>query len=81
MTKAVQHAQMPIFFTQAKNDYDTSPSRELAAAMEKSSKTHELQIFPKFGGSNQEAHEFCVHGGDIWSEQVFAFFAQSIQQK
>ena len=78
MTEAVRHAQMPIFFIQAKNDYDVSPSRDLAAAMEKSSKPHELEIFPKFGKSNQEAHEFCIHGGEIWADQVFSFLSQSM---
>jgi carboxymethylenebutenolidase len=79
MTQAVQRAQMPVFFIQAKNDYDTSPSRDLAAAMEKSSKPHELQIFPKFGNGNQEAHEFCIHGSDIWGPAVLQFFSQSMQ--
>lgn len=75
MTQAVQHSQMPIFFIQAKNDYDVSPSRDLASAMDKSAKPHAIQIFPSFGKSNQEAHEFCVHGGEIWAPQVFSFFA------
>ena len=79
MTQAVRHAQMPIFFIQAKNDYDISPSRDLTAAMEKSSKPHELQIFPKFGNSNQEAHEFCVHGSAIWGSKVLQFFSQSLR--
>jgi dienelactone hydrolase len=79
MTQAVQHAQMPIFFIQAKNDYDVSPSRDLAAAMEKSGKPHTLQIFPAFGKSNQDAHEFCVHGGEIWAPQVFSFLAQALK--
>lgn len=75
MIQAVQHSQMPIFFIQAKNDYDVSPSHDLAAAMEKSGKPHALQIFPAFGKSNQDAHEFCVHGGEIWAPQVFSFIA------
>jgi carboxymethylenebutenolidase len=79
MIQAVQYSQMPIFFIQAKNDYDVSPSRDLAAAMEKSSKPHNLQIFPAFGKSNQEAHEFCVHGGEIWAPQVFPFLEQALQ--
>jgi carboxymethylenebutenolidase len=79
MLRAVQHAQMPIFFIQAKNDYDISPSRDLAAAMEKSNKPHTIQIFPSFGKSNQDAHEFCLHGGEIWASQVFSFLAQSMQ--
>jgi carboxymethylenebutenolidase len=79
MTQAVQHSQMPIFFIQAKNDYDVSPSRDLAAAMEKSSKPHVLQIFPTFGKSNQDAHEFCVHGGEIWEPQVFSFLTKAFE--
>jgi dienelactone hydrolase len=79
MLKAVRQAQMPILFIQAKNDYDISPSRDLAAAMQKSNKAHAIQIFDRFGKSTQDAHEFCVHGGEIWSSQVFSFLAQSMQ--
>jgi carboxymethylenebutenolidase len=79
MIQAVEHSQMPIFFIQAKNDYDVSPSQDLAAAMEKSGKPHALQIFPAFGKSNQDAHEFCIHGGEIWAPHVFSFLAQGLK--
>lgn len=79
MLKAVQQAQMPILFIQAQNDYDLAPSRDLAAKMEKSAKPHSLQIFPRFGKTNQEAHEFCIHGSDLWAPQVFSFLTQSTQ--
>jgi carboxymethylenebutenolidase len=75
----VQRAQVPVFFIQAKNDYDTSPSKELAAAMEKASKTHAIQIFPHFGKTHQDAHEFCVHGIDSWGPQVFSFLQESFK--
>ena len=80
MTNAVQNAQMPVFFIQAENDYDTAPSKDLAAAMDKVHKEHSIQIFPKFGRNNQDAHEFCIHGEGIWGPQVFAFIAKSFQQ-
>lgn len=79
MKEAVRHAQMPIFFVQAENDYDVTPSRELAADMEKASKPHRMQIFPRFGKSAQDAHEFCVHGGEIWAPQVFSFLTTASQ--
>ena len=79
MIRAVQHSQMPIFFIQAKNDYDVSPSRELAAEMEKSAKPHAIQVFPSFGKSSQAAHEFCIRGGELWASQVFSFLAWSMQ--
>jgi dienelactone hydrolase len=79
MIQAVQHSQMPVFFIQAKNDYDVSPSHDLAAVMEKSGKPHALQIFPYFGKSNQDAHEFCIHGGEIWAPQVFSFLTEALK--
>lgn len=78
MLQAARQSQMPVLFIQAKNDYDIAPSRELAAEMEKSAKPHVLQIFPSFGKSNQEAHEFCIHGGELWAPQVFSFLTQSM---
>jgi carboxymethylenebutenolidase len=81
MLTAVRNAQMPIFFIQAKNDYDTTPSRELATAMQKAGKAHDLEIFPEFGKGHQEAHEFCVHGSDVWGSKVLAFFDAAVAQQ
>lgn len=78
MRKAVQNAAMPILFVQAQNDYDLAPSHDLAEAMEKSGKPHATHIYPKFGKTNQDAHEFCVHGGTIWEPDVFAFLNSSM---
>jgi len=78
LIKAVQSAEMPILFVQTENDYDVAPSRELAAAMEKSGKAHAIEIFPRFGKTNQEAHEFCVHGGEVWAPRVFAFLKANL---
>ena len=38
MTRSVRHSRAPIFFFQAENDYDLSPSRVLSAAMKDSGK-------------------------------------------
>jgi carboxymethylenebutenolidase len=40
MTRAVRNAHTPIFFFQAANDYDLSPSKTLAAAMKDANKTY-----------------------------------------
>jgi dienelactone hydrolase len=78
MLQAARRSQMPVLLIQAKNDYDLAPSRELAAEMEKSAKPHVLQVFPAFGKSNQEAHEFCIHGTELWAPQVFSFLDQAM---
>jgi dienelactone hydrolase len=79
MLTAVRNAAVPILFVQAQNDYDLAPSRDLAATMEKSGKAHATHIYPKFGKTNQDAHEFCVHGGEIWAPDVFTFLKASLQ--
>jgi carboxymethylenebutenolidase len=78
LIKAVRQAQMPVLFIQAENDYDLAPSRTLTAEMEKVNKPHELLLFPSFGQTTQEAHEFCVHGGEIWAPKVFSFLSQAM---
>src|SRR6266850_1874118 len=49
MTRAVRNSRAPIFFFQAENDYDLSPSRTLSAAMNDAGKVFELKIYPAFG--------------------------------
>jgi carboxymethylenebutenolidase len=78
LIKAVRHAQMPVLFIQAENDYDLAPTRTLAAEMEKASKSHAIQIFPHFGKTAQDAHEFCIHGGEIWAPSVFSYLTNAM---
>ena len=73
MTRAVRNARAPIFFFQAENDYDLSPSRTLSAAMKESGKTFEMKIYPRFGKSADEGHSFAYLGSSIWSHDVFRF--------
>ena len=79
MSNAVRKSLVPIFFIQAANDYDLAPSKKLSQDMEKAGKPYKLQIFPAFGTTAQEGHEFCVHGGQIWASEVFAFLGSAMQ--
>src|SRR6185436_8371923 len=54
MIDAATHARIPIFFGQAENDYDLTPSRALSAAMTKAGKPNVMKIFPAFGGTTAE---------------------------
>ena len=75
MTRAVRHSQAPIFFFQAENDHDLSPSRTLSAAMKEAGKVFELKIYPPFGKSAFDGHSFTWLGSAIWGDDVFAFLA------
>ncbi len=80
LLRAAQRATVPILLTQAENDYDLSPTRSLAAELQRVGKPHKLLIFPSFGQTAQDGHEFCVRGADIWASEFFSFLSASIGQ-
>jgi len=73
MLGAVRQARAPIFFLQAENDYDLSPSRVLAAAMKDAGKQYQLKIYPPYGKSVADGHAFGYFGGAVWGDDVFRF--------
>ncbi len=77
MTEAVVNARVPVMFIQAENDADTSPSRELAAAMQAADKAHRIHIFPAFGETSSDGHSFGYFGAAIWGDTVFSFFEEN----
>jgi carboxymethylenebutenolidase len=76
MTRAVRNSRTPIFFLQAENDYDLSPSKTLAAAMKNAGRPFELKIYPPFGESKDDGHTFGYFGGAVWADEVFSFLRQ-----
>jgi hypothetical protein len=81
MTRAVRHSRAPIFFFQAANDYDLSPSRTLAAAMKDAGKVFEMKIYPAFGQSASDGHAFGYFGSAVWADDVFGFLDQQCHPK
>jgi carboxymethylenebutenolidase len=73
MIRAARASRAPMFFLQAANDYDLTPSRTLAEAMQKAGKIAELKIYPAFGDGPGEGHGFGWHGSSIWAEDVVRF--------
>jgi carboxymethylenebutenolidase len=73
MIHAVQNAKAPIFFFQAKNDYDLETTYVLSAAMKIVGKKFQMKIYPPFGKSVQDGHAFGYFGSSAWSKDVFVF--------
>lgn len=74
LTAAAQAARIPIFLLQAANDFDTSPTRLLSAAMTAAGRPHTQRIFPPHGVSPMEGHaHFCNYGQAEWGPEVLAF--------
>ena len=76
MIAAVRNSQAPIFFFQAANDYDLTPSRMLSAAMKEADKAYEMKIYPAFGKSAPDGHSFAWLGSSTWADDVFQFLQQ-----
>src|SRR5713226_3811058 len=76
MTRAVRNATAPIFFFQAANDFDLSPSKTVSAEMNKVRKTYKLKIYPAYGDSSGDGHTFGYFGSDVWADDVFGFLNQ-----
>jgi dienelactone hydrolase len=74
LVTAARAARVPIFFLQAENDYDTTPSRVLSSEMEAAGKPSTMKIFPRFGASKMAGHGgFCTMGMGSWGSDVLAF--------
>jgi dienelactone hydrolase len=73
MKDAVRHTNVPIFFFQAANDFDLSPSRILSAEMKDAGKNYEIKIYPAYGESAMDGHTFGYFGAEVWSNDVFRF--------
>jgi len=73
MVRAVRSSRAPIFFFQAANDYDTSPSRTLSTAMNEAGKESGLKIYPASGSSASDGHRFAWSGSAVWADDVFHF--------
>lgn len=80
MVRAVKNARVPIFFFQAENDYDLSPSLTLSAAMKDAGKTAEVKIYPPYGTSASAGHSFTYLGSNVWGGDVFRFLTQHCKQ-
>lgn len=73
MIQSVKNSKTPIFFFQAKNDYNLTPTHILSAEMKKAGKKFQMKIYPSFGRTVQDGHAFGYFGSAVWSKDVFIF--------
>lgn len=73
MREAARNAAIPLFLGQAENDFSTLPTSELARDLIESRKEHRARVFPAFGVTPVDGHNFGIDGVDYWFEEVMAF--------
>jgi dienelactone hydrolase len=70
---AARKAAMPVFFLQAQNDYDLVPNRVLSEQVKAGGQSAESRVYPAYGISTQDGHDFCVRGVNIRGPDVMRF--------
>lgn len=73
MMRAAVGARSPMFLFQAENDFDLSPSRALGSVMTAAGKPAEVKIYPSYGKTPGEGHNFAWLGSDVWGADVLTF--------
>jgi len=71
---AVQRAKAPVFVLQAKNDFDTGPTKMLGPIAKGNG--GQAEIYPAFGSTSQDGHwAFATSkdGIEVWQKDVLAF--------
>ena len=80
MKEAVRNSKSPIFFFQAENDFDLSPTKVLLAEMKVVGKEGVAKIYPPYGHSTRDGHSFAYRGAGTWFDDVFEFVQQHCGQ-
>jgi dienelactone hydrolase len=76
---AVSRTAAPILFIHAANDYSVAPGKGLDARLQQIGKAHRLKIYPPFGHTAEEGHEFLYLGVSAWESDVFAFLDEHMR--
>ena len=76
MIRAVRSSKVAIFFFQAANDYDLSPSHILSEEMKAAGKTYKEKIYPAYGTSPGDGHTFGYFGSSVWGDDAITFLRQ-----
>jgi dienelactone hydrolase len=79
MLIAVRSTTVPIMLLHAANDYSTAPGQALADELAKVGKPHALKIYPPFGKTADDGHNFVYTDIAQWEGDVFGFLDMHIK--
>jgi carboxymethylenebutenolidase len=75
---AARTIRAPVLFMHAANDYSTAPGTVLASERKKLGLPQRLEIYPSFGSTASEGHNFLYSSVGTWESDVFAFLDESL---
>jgi carboxymethylenebutenolidase len=77
---AADEATAPIMLIQAANDYSTAPGYALGNELEHRHKAHLLKIYPPFGRTSEDGHNFVYLAIPQWEDDVFSFLDEYVKR-
>jgi dienelactone hydrolase len=76
---AVDRTRAAVLLIHAVNDYSTTPGKALDVEMRRAAKVHALKIYPAFGATTRQGHNFLFHDIATWESDVFDFLAAHLR--
>jgi dienelactone hydrolase len=67
----------PIMIIHTQNDYSINPGHTLDSVLNHLKKPHLLEIYPSFGNSANQGHNFIFLNTKIWERDVFRFLSEN----
>jgi len=78
LLKSLHTLAMPVMMIQAANDYSLAPSKAMDEELSRQSKRHVRKIYPAFGQTQGEGHNFLYYDVARWEQDVFAFLDANV---
>jgi len=78
LLKSLHTLAMPVMMIQAANDYSLAPSTAMDEELSRLSKRHVRKIYPAFGQTQGEGHNFLYYDVARWEQDVFAFLDANV---
>jgi carboxymethylenebutenolidase len=73
LLEAVSTIRAPVLLLHTANDYSTAPGKALADEIRRLGKAADLRIYPAYGQSATEGHNFLYHDPQRWEADVMTF--------
>ncbi len=78
LLKSLHTLAMPVMMIQAANDYSLTPSTAMDEELSRLSKRHVRKIYPAFGQTQGEGHNFLYYDVARWEQDVFAYLDANV---
>lgn len=80
LIRAARKIDAPVLILHAANDYSTLPGRVVDAERARIGKPHALKIYPSYGHTAAQGHNFLYANPAIWDADVFTFLDRRLKQ-